>query len=408
MPTRMPERAAMRRSSDPGDRWMLHRGRVPQRSLRDVCSALDEVDARLGPESGDPADPEILDVPSAHDALDRAWRRAGEALRRPGAGTDPRAVAEIVALLDLLRDVESTLHAARADQRARVLGSVRPELERLAGVRTVRQLEEVAAEAICRLGFDRAIVSRLCDAVWLPELMHIRDDPQWATEIVQTARENPWPVRALVESEVVRRRGSLIVTDVQAGDRVHRQVADVSLARSYVVSPVVLDGAVVGLLHADCYFQRRHVDEVDRDVLDLFATAYSSTLHQVRLRAQLDALRGVARRAAHDLLDAGDPIHTTDRHTPASPAGPAPPVPAATAPGAGQSGTRATTTLSNREVEVLRLLADGHTNRQTASRLVLSEPTVKTHVRSILRKLGAANRAEAVSHWLRRPPSTER
>ena len=40
--------------------------------------------------------------------------------------------------------------------------------------------------------------------------------------------------------------------------------------------------------------------------------------------------------------------------------------------------------------------------------VTVSEPTVKTHVRNILRKLGAANRAEAVSHWLRRPPSIER
>ena len=405
MPTTMPERAAKRRSSDLGDRWMLHGGRVPQRGLRDVCSALDEVDARLGHEPGSLEGPEILDLASAQDALDQAWRRAGEALRHPGAGTDPRAVTELAALLDLLRDAESALRAARADQRTEVVRSLRPELERLASVRTDRQLEEVAAEAICRLGFDRAIISRLCDAVWLPEIMHIREDPQWATEIVQTARENPWPVHALVESEAVRRRAGLIVTDVQAGDRVHRQVADVSLARSYVVSPVVLDGVAVGLLHADCYFQRRHVDEVDRDVLDLFAAAYSSTLRQVRLRAQLDALRDVARRTAHDLLEAGDALDSTDRRVPTSSAGPPAPVPTVRASERGSSGARVTT-LSRREVEVLLLLADGHTNRRIASRLVVSEPTVKTHVRNILRKLGAANRAEAVSHWLRRPPST--
>ena len=83
------------------------------------------------------------------------------------------------------------------------------------------------------------------------------------------------------------------------------------------------------------------------------------------------------------------------------------PVPTVKASEAGSSGSRVTA-LSRREVEVLRLLADGHTNRRIASRLVVSEPTVKTHVRNILRKLGAANRAEAVSHWLRRPPSTGR
>ena len=57
--------------------------------------------------------------------------------------------------------------------------------------------------------------------------------------------------------------------------------------------------------------------------------------------------------------------------------------------------------LTRRELEVLRLLADGHTNRAIADALVISGGTVKFHVNSILRKLHAANRAEAVSRYLR-------
>lgn len=56
--------------------------------------------------------------------------------------------------------------------------------------------------------------------------------------------------------------------------------------------------------------------------------------------------------------------------------------------------------LSEREMEVLRCLARGNTTLQTANVLVISENTVKTHVRHILEKLGAANRAEAVSKAL--------
>jgi DNA-binding CsgD family transcriptional regulator len=56
--------------------------------------------------------------------------------------------------------------------------------------------------------------------------------------------------------------------------------------------------------------------------------------------------------------------------------------------------------LTRREVEVLRLMAGGDTNGRIARRLVISEGTVKSHVKHILRKLGAANRAEAVSRWL--------
>jgi len=56
--------------------------------------------------------------------------------------------------------------------------------------------------------------------------------------------------------------------------------------------------------------------------------------------------------------------------------------------------------LSDREMEVLRCLARGNTTLQTADILVISENTVKTHVRHILEKLDASNRAEAVSKAL--------
>ena len=53
--------------------------------------------------------------------------------------------------------------------------------------------------------------------------------------------------------------------------------------------------------------------------------------------------------------------------------------------------------LSSREMEVLNCLAQGKTTVQIANDLFISENTVKTHVRHILEKLEASNRAEAVS-----------
>jgi DNA-binding NarL/FixJ family response regulator len=58
--------------------------------------------------------------------------------------------------------------------------------------------------------------------------------------------------------------------------------------------------------------------------------------------------------------------------------------------------------LSDRELEVLDLLAEGLSNKLIAHRLNISEHTVKTHIASIFMKLGASSRTEAVSRAVRR------
>ena len=57
--------------------------------------------------------------------------------------------------------------------------------------------------------------------------------------------------------------------------------------------------------------------------------------------------------------------------------------------------------LTPREVEVLRMLAEGLGNREMASRLGISDHTVKFHISSILDKLGASTRTEAVTMGIR-------
>ena len=57
--------------------------------------------------------------------------------------------------------------------------------------------------------------------------------------------------------------------------------------------------------------------------------------------------------------------------------------------------TNASSLLSERETEILVLVADGLTNPQVAQRLYLSPRTVGQHLRSIYRKLGVSSRAAA-------------
>ncbi|HEU4714978.1 MAG TPA: response regulator transcription factor [Pyrinomonadaceae bacterium] len=58
--------------------------------------------------------------------------------------------------------------------------------------------------------------------------------------------------------------------------------------------------------------------------------------------------------------------------------------------------------LTEREIEVLRQVADGNKNREIARKLFISEETVKVHIKHIMEKLGATDRTQAVAIGVRR------
>ena len=58
--------------------------------------------------------------------------------------------------------------------------------------------------------------------------------------------------------------------------------------------------------------------------------------------------------------------------------------------------------LTNRELDVLRLIRDGHRNKQIADQLAIAETTVNFHIRNVVDKLGANDRTHAVTIALRR------
>lgn len=64
--------------------------------------------------------------------------------------------------------------------------------------------------------------------------------------------------------------------------------------------------------------------------------------------------------------------------------------------GKATDGSLDDTGLTDREYEVLRLIAEGYTNANIAAKLFVSEATVKTHVHHLLTKLGARDRAHAI------------
>ena len=295
--------------------------------------------------------------------------------------------------------VRDRLRDARSLQRIAALSRVQESLARLSGISSVSALIDRAPEEVCRLGFDRAIISRVHGSSWVPEAVHIAGDPEWAQEILQVGRAEPQQLTHMIlEIEMVRRRGPLLVANVQSDPRVHQPIAAASLSRSYVAAPIMPQGRVIGFLHADCYVQRRHVDEFDRDLLWMFARAFGYAFERTVLLERLHSLRREVGRLTADITKVTDEFVNAE-------------VEVARIDRENLAGARhdaatfvvdddMTSALTRREIDVMKHMASGKTNASIADRLVVSEGTVKSHVKHILRKLTAANRAEAVSVYL--------
>ena len=166
----------------------------------------------------------------------------------------------------------------------------------------------------------------------------------------------------------------------------------------YVAAPIVLDGRAIGFLHADRRPSERAVDDGDAAALSTFALCfalvYERALLRHRLRVQRDEMRQVAAWADARTSELGDRSITLAADTESE--GDAPPI---RRNGAADSALR--DLLTRRELDVLELMVRGDTNAGIAKELVVSEGTVKFHVKNILRKLHANNRAEATSRYLR-------
>jgi DNA-binding NarL/FixJ family response regulator len=163
----------------------------------------------------------------------------------------------------------------------------------------------------------------------------------------------------------------------------------------------VSEGRVVGFLHADRKYQPHVVDELDQAILSVFADGFAciferATLRE-RLRAQLEQVRKVmdtTDQLLDEVFETEIVVGLVDQQISTSVAQAAS---AITEPGV---PTSSVSLLTPREVDVIELIAAGETNAGIANRLLISESTVKSHVKHILRKLGATHRAEAVSRHL--------
>jgi DNA-binding CsgD family transcriptional regulator len=310
----------------------------------------------------------------------------------------------LVALQELRAGRTATGERRRAD----TLTRIHDALARLRQIESLEQLLERSTQEACTAcGFDRAVLYRLSGSKLVAESFYVEGDPEWAAELLAASRADPLPLdQNLNETEALRRRKPVMIHDAQNHPGVYQSLGKIYNVFSYVGAPIIPEGRVIGFLHADHYLKNRNVDEFDRDALFAFAEGFGFAFERAvlvtRLQAQaaeVNRLLSSTEAVVRGYVDAEvELVRATDAQLASS--GTA----AALLGGHTRSSGHDTALeelLTRREREVLRLLAAGATNRAIAEALVVSEGTVKSHVKRILRRLGARNRVEAAALYLR-------
>jgi len=198
------------------------------------------------------------------------------------------------------------------------------------------------------------------------------------------------PIRVLVvDDHQVVRRGLRTFLEIQEDIEVVGEAADGAegVARAEELRPdiVLMDVKMPGMDGIEALRQLRQLDNPARVLVVTSFTEQRTVVPALRAGAagyvykdvDPDALAGAIRsiHAGHVLLQ--------------------PEVAGALLADDTGAGSGRGTTLTEREREVLELIADGRSNREIARALVLSEKTVKTHVSNILMKLDLADRTQA-------------
>jgi DNA-binding CsgD family transcriptional regulator len=273
----------------------------------------------------------------------------------------------------------------------------RDTLDRLLELGPVSELlERAPEEAALALDLERVLLSRVEEGLLLPESLYVRGSPEAAASTLEQLRRGPVKLDyPLVEGEVLRRRRPQLVQETDTPGR--RAYTEVMGWGDYLTAPIVLDARVIGFFHADRLPSGRPLDRSEEEALGTFALCFVLVFERAvlrrRLRVQHQEMRQVASWADARTSELSDGAITL--------------VPDGGTGGADETARAARSEtalrdlLTRREVDVLELMVKGETNAAIARNLVVSPGTVKFHVKNILRKLHASNRAEATSRYLR-------
>jgi DNA-binding CsgD family transcriptional regulator len=347
-------------------------------NTRALVARLNELDKQLCTAFGIPR---LADATTLDEAIAMSAATTERLVTRErGVHDDTAPTIGQSSLTDFLQ-AQVEARQMRAGDRVDVVRSLTAGIRRMRKAGSLQGLGRQACTELCDvLGFDSALMSFVEDDGFVVE----ESDHGLGGPTVIPRRE------CAAERACIRLRDTTRTneTDMPASPG-YRELLGSS---HYLVAPVIAKSRVVALIHVGrC--SEDGVSAGDIDVLDAFASAYS-LLHERMLNTErVQQQRTSIARAAARLTEDADRIAaaaiTLDAQDDTRVESPAMAADSALA-----------ATLSHRELQVFERLVLGASNAEIADELVITVETVKTHVKRILRKIGAINRSEAIALYM--------
>jgi DNA-binding CsgD family transcriptional regulator len=321
-------------------------------------------------------------------------QRLEQRIALPSDPTDDWAVtAEI--LISILR-LQCELLDHDLVRRVKSMSEIRHALGYLRGL-PPREMIYAAGEVLSReFAFARTMISTVRGSLWLPQHLHIEEesaDPHSRSLQEYVEGRQIQLAEAPLETELVRKRCGVFAPSPQDDKRVFKEIMEASGCFGYIGAPITVQGRAIGIIHADRPEPHGIVTMDHLEQLEAFAECLSVAFESAALeekaaqqRVEVESLCGnvdellsrSGRSAVWSL-----PVALPGARHDAYYRGAQPDLP----------------TLTSREREIMSHVATGATNGQIARCLVISEGTVKSHLKHIAKKLNTSSRAAAVATY---------
>jgi DNA-binding CsgD family transcriptional regulator len=279
-------------------------------------------------------------------------------------------------------------------RRVKSLSEIRNALGYLRGLPPRKMLLAAPGVLSRELAFARTMISTVRCSLWLPQHLHIEAegaDPHGRQFLEYIHGRHIQLADAPLETELVRKRCGVFSPSPIDDKRTFKEIVEAAGCFGYIGAPITVQGRAIGILHADRPEPHGIVTMDHLEQLEAFAeclsVAYESAALEEKaaqqrievdnLCANVDELLSRSARSVWWSLPGAAPGQRHDARY--------------------RGDQPAVLALTSREREIMSHVATGATNGQIARCLVISEGTVKSHLKHIAKKLNTSSRAAAVA-----------